>query len=142
MRCLACFFRRHRSEYYDRLQAIAGDGDREDWLDFFLLGVIEIGREAATTAAAILSMREEVLDPITEGMGRVAANGHRITDRLFEHPIVAVATVRQWRESTPPGANNRVNGLVEIGVLSAVRGFARDRRFRFDPHLRWFEERS
>lgn len=139
---LSYFFRRHRSEYYDRLQAIRDDGDWEGWLDFFLRGVIEISSEAATTAAAILAMREEFRNRITEGMGRAAANGHRIMDRLFDHPIVAVATVRKWLELTAAGANNLVNRLVEIGVLSEVTGFARNRRFRFDPYLRLFEEPS
>jgi hypothetical protein len=60
--------------------------------------------------------------------------------RLFDHPIVTVARVRQWLHVTPAGANNLVNRLVDIGLLKEITGYARNRRFRFDPYLRLFEE--
>ena len=38
---LSHFLRRHRGEYYERLQAIRDEGDWEGWLKFFLRGVKE-----------------------------------------------------------------------------------------------------
>lgn len=35
---LSHWFRAHRQEYYERLQAVREDGDWEGWLDFFLIG--------------------------------------------------------------------------------------------------------
>jgi cell filamentation protein, protein adenylyltransferase len=137
---LSHFLRRHRAEYYDRLQAVRNSGDWESWLAFFLRGVAEVSQEATLTAAAILRMREDYRARISEQLGRGAANGHRIMDRLFDHPIVAVATVRDWLGITPAGANNLVNRLVDAGVLREITGYARNRRFRFDPYLRLFEE--
>jgi len=61
-------------------------------------------------------------------------------ERLFDHPIVTVATVRKWLDITPAGANQPVNRLVEVGVLSEITGYARNRRFRFEPYVRLFEE--
>ena len=137
---LSHYFKRHRAEYYDRLQAVRDDGDWEGWLDFFLRGVAEVSREAAATAAAILRMREEYRARITDRLGRAAGNGHRIMDRLFDQPIVNVATVRDWLGVTPAGANNLVRRLVGIGLLREITGYARNRRFRFDPYLRLFED--
>ena len=42
--------------------------------------------------------------------------------------------------SQPAGANSVVNRLVEIGLLTEITGYARNRRFRFDPYLRLFED--
>jgi Fic family protein len=137
---LSYYFKRHRAEYYERLQAVRDAGDWEGWLDFFLRGVVEVSREATTTAAAILRMREEYRAKITERLGRAAANGHRIMDRLFDHPIVTVARVRQWLDVTPAAANNLVRRLADIGLLREITGYARNRRFRFDPYLKLFEE--
>lgn len=61
-------------------------------------------------------------------------------EKLFDHPIVTVAIVREWLDLTPAGANNLVNRLVDAGVLREITGYARNRRFRFDPYLRVFEE--
>ena len=105
-----------------------------------LRGVAEVANQAAQTAAAVLRMREEYRNRITEQLGRAAANGHRIMEKLFDHPIVTVAIVREWLDLTPAGANNLVNRLVDAGVLREITGYARNRRFRFDPYLRVFEE--
>lgn len=102
----------------------------------------EVSREAALTTAAIARTRETCRTNIAERLGRAAGNGHRILERLFDHPIVAVGTVREWLGVTPAGANNLVNRLVDAGTLREITGFARNRRFRFDPYLRLFEEPS
>jgi Fic family protein len=127
-------------EYYERLQAVRDSGDWEGWLAFFLEGVIDVSRQATHTAAAILRMREDYRAHITEHLGRAAANGQRVMDRLFDHPIVSVAVVRDWLGLTPAGANQIVNRLEGIGLLREITGYARNRRFRFEPYLRLFEE--
>jgi Fic family protein len=137
---LSHYFRQRRSEYYERLQAVRDAGDWEGWLAFFLDGVIEVSQQATHTAAAILRMREDYRARITEHLGRAAANGQRVMDRLFDHPIVSVATVREWLGLTPAGANQIVSRLEGIGLLREITGYARNRRFRFEPYLRLFEE--
>ena len=137
---LSHYFKRHRAEYYDRLQTVRDTGNWEDWLAFFLRGVTEVSTQAMQTASAILRMREDYRNSITEKLGRASGNGHRILEKLFNHPIVTVATVRNWLDITPAGANQLVNRLVDVGVLSEMTGYARNRRFRFEPYLRLFEE--
>jgi len=137
---LSHYFKQRRSEYYERLQAVRDAGDWESWIAFFLDGVIEVSQQATHTAAAILRMREAFRTRITEGLGRAAANGQRVMDRLFDHPIVTVGTVREWLGLTPAGANQIVARLEGIGLLREITGYARNRRFRFEPYLQLFEE--
>lgn len=116
------------------------EGDWEGWLGFSLRGVAEVSRQVTEKAAAILRMCEEYRARITEKLGRAAANGHRVMEKLFEHPIVTVATVRDWLNITTPAANNLVRRLVDIELLREITGYARNRRFLFEPYLRLFEE--
>ena len=46
---LSHFFKQHRQEYYDRLQAVRGAGTWEQWL-VFLRGIVEVSGEATETA--------------------------------------------------------------------------------------------
>ena len=39
---LSLYLKRNRTEYYDHLQAIRFHGRWEEWLEFFLEGVIEV----------------------------------------------------------------------------------------------------
>lgn len=137
---LSHYFKQHRSEYYERLQSVRDAGEWEEWLAFFLEGVIEVSEQATHTAAAILRMREDYRARITEHLGRAAANGQRVMDRLFDQPIVTVATVREWLGISPAGANQIVARLESVGLLREITGYARNRRFRFEPYLRLFED--
>jgi Fic family protein len=138
---LSHYFKRQRQAYYDRLQAVRDAADWEGWLAFFLRGVIEVANEAADTARRILLMREDSRRRITAHLGRAAGNGHRVLERLFDRPIVSVTDVRTWLGVTPAGANNLVARLENCGILREFTGYARNRRFRFEPYLRLFEGR-
>lgn len=137
---LSHYFKQHRSEYYESLQKVRDTGDWEQWVEFFLGGVIAVSDEASQVAASILRMRERWRSEITAQMGRAAGNGHRVMDQLFDQPLVAVSTVREWLACTAPAAYNLVKRLETIGLLKEVTGHARNRRFRFDPYLRLFED--
>jgi len=77
---LSHYFKRHRQEYYERLQAVRDRGEWEAWLAFFLRGVAEVAVEAAETARRILQLREEHRSAITDRLGRAAGNGHRVLE--------------------------------------------------------------
>src|SRR5690625_7979918 len=80
-------------------------------------------------------MREDTRARITDQLGRVAANGIKVMDMLFDHPVVNVATVAEWLSLTPAGANQLVNRLEKVGLLHETTGFARNRRFIFKPYI-------
>ena len=91
---LSYYFKRHRTTYYERLQAVRDTGDWESWLAFFLQGVAEVSAQATETARRILALREDHRALITEQFGRAAGNGHRLLETLYERPIVSVNNVQ------------------------------------------------
>jgi Fic family protein len=136
---LSHYLKRHRQEYYDRLQAVRDSGDWEGWLEFFLRGVTDVSAQAADTARRILLLREEHRSMIAEGLGRAAGNGHRVLQYLYEHPIVSAKQVQDLLGTTFAAANQIVHRLVAVGVLTEITGHARHRRFRYDPYVRLFD---
>lgn len=137
---LSHFFKRHRQEYYDRLQAVRDSGDWEGWLTFFLRGVAEVSAEAAGMARRILVLREEHRAAVARHLGRGAANGHRVLESLFDRPIVSVKQVQALTRTTYPAANDLVSRLRQLGILTEITGHARNRRFRYDPYVSLFTE--
>lgn len=137
---LSHYFKQHRQAYYDHLQAVRLRGAWEEWLMFFLRGVIDVAAEAADTARRIQLLREQHRSAITEKLGRAAGNGHKVLDSLFDRPIVAVNDIRNLTGTTYAAANALVSKLVEIGMLDEVTGYARNRRFRYAPYIALFAE--
>lgn len=137
---LSYYFKRHRTRYYELLQAVRDAGEFEAWLEFFLTGVAEVSAEAAATARRILRLREEHRDLIAERLGRSAGNGHRALEYLYAHPIVSTGDIQALIGTSYPAANQLVERLVGVGILTEVTGQSRNRRFRYEPYIRLFAE--
>lgn len=139
---LSIFFKRHRQDYYDRLQLIRDRGDWEGWIRFFLEGVAVVSREATETARAIVHLREESRALVNERLGRKAGNALIALESLFRQPIVMVETIRRVTELSQPAANALTNDLERIGILVETTGQQRNRRFAFQRYLQLFQERD
>lgn len=135
---LSHYFKRHRQTYYDRLQNIRDRGDWEAWLSFFFQGVAEVSNEAAQTARRVLQLREDHRLAITEHLGRASGNGHKLLEHLYAHPIVTVRDVEEVIDATYVAANQLVSRLVDVGILVEITGYARNRRFRYEPYIALF----
>jgi len=117
-------------------------GDWEGWLAFFLRGVSDVSAEATETARRILALREGHRSNITAHLGRAAGNGHKVLEALFHRPIVSVSDVEALIGTTFAAANNLVGRLVGLGILQEATGYARNRRFRYEPYIRLISEES
>jgi Fic family protein len=137
---LSHYFERHRHTYYELLQSIRDKGAWEDWLRFFVRGVTEISVQAAETARRILTLRETHRNLIAENLGYSAGNGHRVLERLYEHPIISVNEVRNLTGTSYPAANQLVERLVKIGVLREMTGQMRHRRLQYNAYVWLFDE--
>ena len=137
---LSHFFKRHRAEYYERLQAVRDHGQWEEWLAFFLRGVSEVSREATDTARRILALREDHRTAVTTRMGRAAGNGLRVLESLYQRPVVTVADVQSLTGTTYTAANNLVTSLTDLGILVEATGYKRNRVFRYQPYIDLFGE--
>lgn len=137
---LSHYFKRHRQSYYEHLQAVRDHGEWEAWLAFFLRGVAEVSAEATDTARRILILREGHRATITAGLGRAAGNGHKVLEALFDRPILSVTDVQALLGTTYAGANGLVAKLVGLEILKEVTGYARNRRFRYEPYVRLFSD--
>lgn len=135
---LSWFFKAHRQDYYDHLQAVRDQGDWESWLAFFLRGVFIVSQQASETAGRILRLREQHRQAITDYLAGSAANGHRALEHLYEQPIVTVKQVQDWIGTTYPAANNLVSRMVDLDILHEMTGYKRNRRFLYRDYLDLF----
>jgi Fic family protein len=137
---LSHYFKQHRQQYYEHLQAVRDKGEWESWLLFFLRGVIQVAVEAAETARRIQLLREKHRSDIAEQLGRAAGNGHRVLEKLYERPILTVVDVSELTGTTYAAANTLVNRLVKLGILEEMTGFARNRRFLYRAYVQLFSD--
>ena len=137
---LSHYFKQHRSSYYDRLQSVRTCGDWESWIKFFLRGVVEVSKEATKTARKIVEMREDHQQSLIESLDRGAANGLRFLDSLYQRPIFSVSNVARQLNISSQAANNLINRILKLGIVTEITGQQRYRLFRYDPYIKLFDD--
>jgi len=137
---LSYFFKKYRSEYYDRLQAIRDKGDWEGWLKFFLRGMYEVAQEATSTARKIVNLREEHRALVAEKLGRGPAKSLQVLEMLYLRPIISVSSVIEVTGLSYANANKLVKGFCNLGLIVEITGQRRNRRFSYEPYLDLFKE--
>jgi Fic family protein len=134
------YFKKYRSEYYDRLQAVRDSGNWESWLKFFLRGVYEVAQEAAATARKIVNLKEEHRQLVLNAMGRRSGNAIALLESLYFRPIFTVEHVEEITNLSYPNANSLIKALSDIGLLEEITGQKRNRAFSYAPYLAVFRD--
>ena len=131
---LSLFFKRHREEYYRRLNLVRTEGDWEGWTDFFLDGVATIADEAVASArdlfAVVTSDRVHVL-----GQDTTSVSAARLFELLPNHPIITVAATMKLIKTSKPTATRAIETLVGASILVETTGRKRDRNFAYQAYI-------
>ncbi|MDM7995984.1 MAG: Fic family protein [Acidobacteriota bacterium] len=131
---LSLYFKRHRAEYYRRLNAVRTDGDFENWLKYFLEGVAVIADETVATTQKLFALTNTDRIKVVSGRSTSVA-GVRLFESLPSHPILTVAEAVKLLKTTKPTATKAISGLVVAGVLFEITGRRRDRAFSYEAYL-------
>jgi Fic family protein len=131
---LSLYFKRHRAEYYRRLDAVRTEGDFEGWLKYFLEGVAVIADETVATTQKLFSLTSADRTIVLSGRTTSVA-GIRLFELLPAHPIITVAEAVKLLKTTKPTATKAVSGLIDAGVLVEITGRRRDRAFSYEAYL-------
>ena len=131
---ISLHFKRHRPEYYRRLNAVRTAGDWEGWIGFFLDGVGIVAEEAIATAGAIFGLvssdRIRVLEREKSSLAAL-----RLFESLPERPIVSLATAMRATATTKPTTLRAIATLVDAGILVETSGRRRDRSFAYRAYI-------
>ena len=131
---LSLYFKRHRVEYYRRLDAVRTDGDFEGWLKYFLEGVAGIADETLATTQKLFTQISADRTKVLSGRSTSVA-AIRLFELLPAHPIITVAEAVKLLKTTKPTATKAVTGLVDAGILLEITGRRRDRAFSYEAYL-------
>lgn len=137
---LSYYLRRHRTEYYERLQAVRDDGAWEPWLSFFLRGVRDVSEGATDAARRLIALREQHRSLITQSLGRRANSGLKLLESLYGGPYLTVNSAASRAGLSYPQANSLVAAFEELGLLTEITGHRRNRFFRYEPYLDLFTD--
>lgn len=131
---LSLYLKQNRSDYYDLLQGVRMAGAWEDWLTFFLEGVIEVAEAATETTRRIVQMIEHDRLRIHD-LGRGAATALRVHDFAVRFVLVRPTRAARLLELSQPPVYEAIARLEGLGILSEITGRRRGKVYAYTEYL-------
>ena len=131
---LSLYLKQHRGDYYGLLDKVRSDGDWEEWLEFFLIGVRQTADAAVSAAREVRAMFEADRDQI-QAQGRSAGSALRVHQVLKERPIVTLSEVSRDSGLSFPGTSTAMEVLTGLGIARELTGKKRGRVYGYDQYL-------
>ena len=132
---LSFYFKKHREEYYNLLMKVRLNGEFEEWIKFFLKGVIEVSNEATTAAKEIITLKEDLIKMLIEHkIGSGYAVG--LVELLFSMPIVTSKDVQNKLGIKSKDTLSRLlEKFVKAGIIEEVSGKKRYKKYMFSEYI-------
>ncbi len=115
---LSLYLKKNRDEYYRLLQEIRISGNWEEWLTFFLAGVLETSRAATQTARDLL----QLFGRDAAALQPQAASVIRLHQHLQRRPVTSVAEAARALGVSTPTAIKALATLEKCGVVYEITG--------------------
>ena len=135
---LSDFFERNKGSYYDSLSVVRASNDLDQWIKFFLSGIIDTSKNGKETLETIVKLRKKYDEKIIT-MGRKAKMAQRLLLFLFSHPIISIGQASDHLEVGFAAAGRMVADFQKMGFLKEVTGFSRNRLFSLSEYLALFK---
>mgnify|MGYP001791146554 FL=1 len=131
---ISLYLKTHRDRYYELLQSVRENGNWEDWIEFFLQGVIETSEQATEAAQSIVRLFEEDRTSI-ETSGRSTASALAIHALMQRRPILTTNKITEETGMSLPTALRNLALLEELGVARETTGKERNKVFVYRAYL-------
>lgn len=114
---LSSYFKKYQKVYYEKLFGYHY-GEVDDWISFFLDGVIDIANEAIDTVEKITVLREEDRKKIQILGKRASESAIIVLPELYAQPIINNSIIQKWTGFTRAGAQKVIDRFIKIGILT------------------------
>jgi Fic family protein len=116
---LSLYFKQHRSRYYELLQSVRLEGNWEEWLEFFLEGIIAVASGAVQTTRGLLALSAQHRQQV-QALGRGATSALRLLDHLQRQPVSTASRAAQATGMSFNTAKSAFRALVGLGLVAVA----------------------
>ncbi|MBK0381533.1 Fic family protein [Pedobacter sp. SD-b] len=135
---LSDFFENHRQLYYDNLMQARTNNNINQWLKFFLTGVIETAKKGVATFDGILQLQKQ-LESKVQTLRNRSGDAKIIIDYLYTQPIIDISKVEVLIGKSNVTSYKLISDLEKLEILTEISGAQRNRLFVFKDYLALFK---
>jgi Fic family protein len=136
---LSDFFERNRSLYYDNLMAVRTRNDIQQWLKFFLVGIIETADKAIEGLREIIKLKQDCETKRIVTLGKRAPKAQILLQYLFTQPVVRPDDVAKITETSLVTAYKLINDFERLKILQTIGDAQRNKLYIFNEYFKVFK---
>lgn len=134
---LSDFFEKNRMLYYDNLMRARTHNDINQWLKFFLTGVIETAKKGVSTFDGIMQL-QKALELKIKSLGNRGGDAKKVIDYLYTQPVIDVNRVEELIQKSNVTAYKLLDTLEKLEILKEISGGQRNKLYVFNEYLNLF----
>lgn len=131
------FFEKNKGLYYDFLTIVRQTNNIEQWIKFFLSGVIATAEKGAETFRKIIELRK-IYDEKVRSFGSRAERGGKLLLLMFSRPIMSINNVSKELGISYNTANRLMSLLLESDMVKVLKGDFKTRFYLLWEYLELF----
>lgn len=135
---LSDFFERNKGSYYDSLTVVRNSNNLNQWIKFFLSGIIETAKKGKHTLQSVVELREKYENKIIT-LNRRAESGKKLLLFLFSNPIISISQASKHLGVNYNATRKLIYKFQDFGFLKELTGFSRNRLFILHEYLNLFK---
>lgn len=135
---LSDFFERNRMLYYDNLTRVRTHHDINQWLKFFLTGIIETAQKGVATFDGILQLQKSLDDKI-KTLGNRSADAKKLIDYMYTQPIIEITKVEELINKSQVTGYKLLADLERLDIINEISGAQRNKLYVFKDYLNLFK---
>lgn len=131
---LSLYLRENRDEYYTRLQRVRTHGEWEEWLGFFLAGVIAVADSATETTRRIVQLVENDRQKILS-LGRAAGSAAQVHRIATQEIVLTIPNASKRIGRSEVTVAKAASHLESLGIVREVTGWPRNKLYVYGGYL-------
>ncbi len=135
---LSDFFEKNRALYYDNLMRVRATNDINQWLKFFLTGILETSRKGIETFDGILQLQKNI-DSKLKDIGSRSGDAYKIVKYLYNQPIIDAQGISKITGKSLRPSYNMLSILESLAILREITGGQRGKLYMFSDYINLFK---
>lgn len=136
---ISLYLKHQRDAYFDHLQKVRMEGIWEEWVEFFLLGVVRTAERAVQLAHDMLAMFEQHESKI-QSSGQQRGSVLQVFQQLKRFPYLSAARASELTGLSLPTALSALQKIESLGLLREITNKQRKKIYMYESYLNLMNE--
>ena len=132
---LSCYLKLNRIEYYDRMSEVRRTGDYEQWIKFFLRGIVETAQDATETIDRLIALRRKNETKLADAPTRSKQNLLNLLAYIEQNPIIETVKTAAALGLSRNGTAKYIEIFCEKDILRYAKKSGKALVFAYDAYL-------